>query len=99
PSSGPAEAVLPSRAVAAVTPTSTAPKRTPTAIRTSTRVRIAGARREPPRRRSPSPDGRQPRDGGSAANAAVAARRTAPEAARAAPVEVAVARASTSGGP
>ena len=99
PSSGPADAVLPSPAVAAATPTSTAPKRTPTAINTSTRVRIAGERRQPPRPGLPSPDGRRPREAGSAANAVVATRRTAPETARAMPVELMAPRASTSGGP
>ena len=63
---------------AAVTATSTAPNSTPTAIRTITSVRIAGVRSEPSRGRRSAAAGRQRREAGCAANAAVAASRTTP---------------------
>ncbi len=99
PSSGPAAAALPSASAAAATPTSTAPNSTPTASRTPTSVRIAGVRRAPPRGRGELRSGRQPREAGWTANAAVAPASTRPASASAAPVDHSAPMPSASGGP
>ena len=85
--------------MAAVTPISVAPKIAPTAPMTSTSVRTAGARSEPPRGRADGSLGRQARDAGCSANPTVPASSTAPAPARAAPVEKIAPAPSASGGP
>ena len=99
PSSGPATAGLPSASAAATTATSTVPNTTPSASRTSTSVRMAGARSEPPRGRVVDGTGRHARDAGWAAKTAVAATSTAAARASAAPVDHAAATSRTTGGP
>ena len=98
-SSGAAAVVLSRPSAAAVTATSTAPNSAPTAARTITSVRIAGARSELPRARDPVASGRHSREAGCTAKAVVASISTTPATASAAPVDHSAPSPSASGGP